>query len=259
MKLTELQKNILELAKTGDAKALEVLKQTFKQPTFARDPHYFGVHPELLYLRDSYKSGPDTRREVMNMPRFAADREFNGTKYVHIPAYGAPYEVVRRLRSYASLTARLSARAFAEIDQLEGRLAIYDGKPRRETSELRKRLATLTSANRSVWENWVLSMGPSGYRRIDAEVKAWLDEPVDWSEEHLFTPGWDNVLYSQDSAKRYLDQVPPLHLAYLGVEMGSFELKSNGKPVLLYVLNESIATANKRGKLLGAKFRFEAA
>lgn len=259
MDLSEDQKSTLGLAKAGDALALKVLKQTFKQPSFARDPHYFGVHPELLYLRDSYKSGPETRSEVMNIPRFAAGREFNGTKYVHNPTYGPPYQVVRLIRLYDSLTSRLAVVAFSEIDELEGELAIYDGKSRSETDDLRKRLAALTIANRPVWENWVLSMKPSGYCRIDDVVKAWLAEPIDMSEKRYFTPGWDNVLYSQDSVKRYLDQIPPIHRAFLGVEWGSFELKTSGKPIQLYVLKESISTANKRVKLLGGSFRFESA
>ena len=259
MALTDHQRRIAIFAQEGHEEALAFLKKEFKPPASPHNPHYFYVHPKLLVISDSHKTWPDTRREVMHtFPRIARDRYFDGKRFQVTRAYGTTSEVANLIKRYPSLTAKISAMAFNEIDEIEAQLAMYDGRPKHELTRLRSRLNVLTSGQHPVWENWVLTPQEKDYNHIDNTIHQWLDEPVDMDECDLFKPGWEGVPYPEESAKQFFDKVSEMHQLYLDVEKKPFERTANGLPMQLYTLACSITVANKRAKALGANFRFEA-
>lgn len=256
---TDYQRQIVALAQDGHEGALSILKKEFKPPASPHNPHYFSVHPKLLVISDSHQGGPQTKREVMPaFPRFGKEWISTGKKQIQTNAYGPPSRAVERLKDYPSLTAKISAIAFQEIDEIEEQLVIDDCMPKVKLTKLRTKLDTLTRGSRPVWENWVLSLDENLYYRIDRVVNQWLDEPIDMDESHLFVSGWNDVPYAEMAAKQFFDKISEMLQLYLHVEKHTYELSSNNKPVQLYKLSCSITVVNKRAKALGANFRFEA-
>lgn len=186
-------------------------------------------------------------------PRFAA----NGSSR-HSHPYGPPSAVANRLRPYASLTKRFSLMAFTEIDKIEAQLVMHGDLPVATRSRHHLRLQKLTDSRHSVWENWILSLDPHRYNTIDHEVRAWLKEPIDWDEADLFKEDWEDSFYGAKSAKPFFDQLNPQVLAFVGIELGNFTLRTNNKPLALYHLTIPMGEANTRAKSLGLKCRFKA-
>lgn len=229
------------------------------QALIAHDPratetHHILVHEDLKVLFDSARLRPQIRKEVMpEFPKFGSKR---APKYGY--PNGHPPVVADRLRPYTSLIRRLSAHAFAQIDHMEAELIMDGYLPHAVRSSHQSRLNMLTNGSHPVWENWILSLDPYQMTGLDNEIHAWLKEPIDWDEEHLFKSGWDDAFYGAKAANKLFDPIHPKVREYLGVGVGKFELKDPVQSLNLYVLTTSIKEANARAKTLGMKMRFKA-
>jgi hypothetical protein len=240
-------------ASSEDHDVIAQLKSTLKSDPSEHNPHYFCVHPQLKTLKDSMVSGPQIRRDVMpELRKFAANR---GEKY---PSYTAPKHIISVIELYPSLSQKISAIAFKEMDEIEATLTMHLDRPKALVQRDKARLQVLTNSMQPVRHNWIYSLRRELHHRIDDVVNSWLDEPVDYSEKLLFKEGWEAVPYSQLSAKRIFAGLPAAHQEFLGLEIQTYELVTNGKSIDLYRLAIDIAVANKRAKALGLKLRFEA-
>ena len=212
--------------------------------------HYFSVQKTNRILVDTRNLMPSIRSEVIGkIPKFAGDSQ-------GVRPYQSCEAIANRLRPYHSLLRRLSNLAFKEIDQIETALVVHDNLPLSLRARYKLRLRILTNSMHPVWENWILSLNPKQFNLIDREVSTWINEPIDWDEVDSFKYNWDDYFYGAKSAKKVLDLFEVSVLDSLGIAFYKFTLKSELKPIELYCLDSSIASANKAARNLDLQLRF---
>lgn len=235
-------------------KDLQSLKSLITHTPKDTDPQLLLVHEDRNMLFDAGRLRPSIREEVMDsFPKFGSRKALS---YGY--QYGPPAAVTNRLRPYKSLTRRLSARAFAQIDKIEADLILGDSLSRGQRARQLSLLKLLTDGTRTVWENWIHSLDAHQMAQIDNEISAWLKEPIDMSEKPLFKQDWNDPLYGVQTVSKFFDRFHPLVLEYLGVDNKRFTLKYEPKPWPVCVLTIPIKDANARAKSLGLKCRFKA-
>lgn len=236
------------------AKDLQSLKSLITHIPSDKDPQLLLVHKERNMLFDADRLGPSIRKEVMDyFPKFGSKKPLS---YGY--QYGPPAVVANRLRPYNSLTKRLSACAFAQIDKIEADLILGVYLSHGQRARQLSRLQLLTDGTRTVWENWIHSLDAHQMAQIDNEISAWLKEPIDMSEKPLFKQDWNDPFYGVQTVSKFFDRFHPLVLEYLGVDNKRFTLKHEPKPWVVCVLTIPIKDANARAKSLSLKCRFKA-
>lgn len=250
MNLGQLLAHIITGAINQDPVCIQKLKLLLQKDPSRQDPHVFWVKGDGLIL-DSLKTKVEQRREVMpNFPRLGAGSV--------LKTQLAPECVVFRIRPFPSLVALMASMAFASLDQMQTRLIIDEGLSPTQRNRLNAHIDAITSPTRAVWENWILSLQKPEMTLIDRAVQNWLDEPIDWSEKHLFKPDWEDPLVSVKSAKAFFEQFNVEHRVYLGIKTQMFTQTSTGKDIYLETLDLPVDVANQRASTLGVKCRFKA-
>jgi hypothetical protein len=233
---------------------LQSLKSLITHSHLKTDPQQLLVYEDRNMLFDSDRLRPSIREEVMDkFPQFGSKKPLTlGYQY------GPPGVVADKLRPYKSLTSRLSAHAFAEIDKMESDLVLGAYLSHGKRARYKASLQLLRDGTRTVWENWIHSLNAHQMAQIDHEIRAWLKEPINWDEEDLFKQDWKDPFYGVQTVNKLFERFHPLVLEFLGVDNKSFEIRREPKPLPLCVLKIPIKDANARAKSLGLKFHFKA-
>ena len=250
MNLGQLLAKIIADAIDGQPVAIETLKRTLKCDPSRANPHVFWVGKKGIIF-DSLKTQALQRREVL--PHVS---RYGNAAIMKVLAFDAR-EVIHQALKFPILKTRFEILAFKEIDEIEATLVLDDQLSSAGRLMYKKRLALIMDPKLPIWQNWVLALRKFQFNKIDKIIQAWLDEPVDLTEQHMFKVGWDTYPYSIMSAKKFFEHLDIEHLLFLGLKRESFKLLETGEIELLPVLTIPVKLANQRAKTLGVKFKFQ--
>lgn len=163
---------------------------------------------------------------------------------------------VAAVKACVPLAEHLQRAALAQVGALETRLIVDETLDRAGRAKLRRQLRLLLAPGRPVWENWVRQSREHELTRFDALVRRWRDEPLTTlAEKQWFVPGWYRQLDETGAAAVFFAHLPAAVREYLAIELT--DGRPLGYPGNCALLETPADEANRRARLLGARFRFK--
>jgi hypothetical protein len=239
---------IIDAARAGERRALNHARSWV--------PREYGGGRIILVddagtLTDPTIVGAQRRREVFEpFIRFGGD----GTP----PEGFAAQHACARVRACPLLARVFQTKALAHLGALERQLHLDETLDARGRGLIYAQLRVLAAAGRTVWEQWVHATPRSRRDQFDAIVKAWLDAPVDLSEQQFFVADWRSRDYAAAAAGAFFISTFCDRLYwFLGV--GVQRINPAGVPYWSATLDEDPQQANGWASSIGLDLRFEEA
>ena len=163
---------------------------------------------------------------------------------------------VAAVKACAPLAEHLQRAALAHVGALETRLIVDETLDRAGRARLRRQLRLLLAPGRAVWENWVRQARDHELPRFDAMVRHWREQPLtNLGEAQWFVPGWYRQVNEVGAAEVFFAHLPAAVREYLAIELT--DGVPLGYPGRCALLEMPVEEANRRARLLGARFRFK--